>query len=105
MRALDVEYRHEGVRCNAIAPGVLDTPANRRAQVDADHDSWTDPVEIARVIRFLVSDDFAVVTGATLPVYGRSSLPGLWRRGGAPLAVGAGRHRRGGAAVSGTRYA
>ena len=72
VRALDVEYRRHGVRCNAIAPGVIDTPANRQAQPDADHARWTDPADIAAVIRFLLSDDSAVVTGATIPVYGRS---------------------------------
>ncbi len=72
VRALDAEYRSAGVRCNAIAPGVIDTPANRRDQPGADPSTWTAPAEIASVIRFLVSDDAAVVTGGTIPVYGRS---------------------------------
>lgn len=72
MRALGVEYRNDGVRCNAITPGVIDTPANRQAQPDADHTRWTDPATIASVICFLVSDESTVITGATIPVYGRS---------------------------------
>lgn len=72
VRALDVEYRHAGVRCNTIAPGVIDTPANRRDQPDTDPSTWTAPADIAAVIRFLVSGDSAVVTGATIPVYGMS---------------------------------
>ena len=72
VRALDAEYRHAGVRCNAIAPGVIDTPANRRDQPDADPSAWTAPSDIASVVRFLLSDDSTVVTGGTIPVYGRS---------------------------------
>jgi NAD(P)-dependent dehydrogenase (short-subunit alcohol dehydrogenase family) len=72
INALDVEYRREGVRCNAILPSVIDTPANREAQPDADHSKWVQPEEIARVVRFLVSGDAAVTSGAAVPVYGRA---------------------------------
>lgn len=72
IQALDVEYRRDGVRCNAIVPSVIDTPANRAAQPDADHSKWVQPEEIARVVRFLVSDDAAVTSGAAVPVYGRA---------------------------------
>jgi NAD(P)-dependent dehydrogenase (short-subunit alcohol dehydrogenase family) len=70
--ALDVEYRREGVRCNAILPSVIDTPANRAAQPDADHSRWVQPEEIAKVVRFLVSDESAPTSGAAVPVYGRA---------------------------------
>jgi NAD(P)-dependent dehydrogenase (short-subunit alcohol dehydrogenase family) len=72
VNALDVEYRRDGVRCNAILPSVIDTPANREAQPDADQSKWVKPEEIARVVRFLVSDDSAVTSGAAVPVYGRA---------------------------------
>jgi NAD(P)-dependent dehydrogenase (short-subunit alcohol dehydrogenase family) len=72
VNALDVEYRGAGVRCNAILPSVIDTPANREAQPDADHSRWVQPEEIARVVRFLVSDDSAPTSGAAVPVYGRA---------------------------------
>jgi NAD(P)-dependent dehydrogenase (short-subunit alcohol dehydrogenase family) len=72
VNALDVEYRREGVRCNAILPSVIDTPANREAQPDADHSKWVQPEEIAKVVRFLVSPDSAVTSGAAVPVYGRA---------------------------------
>ncbi len=60
------------MRCNAILPSVIDTPANREAQPDADHSKWVAPEEIAKVVRFLVSGDSAVTSGATVPVYGRA---------------------------------
>ena len=72
VQALDVEYRGEGVRSNAILPSVIDTPANRRSQPDADHSRWVPPQQIAKVIRFLVSDDSAPTSGAAVPVYGRA---------------------------------
>lgn len=70
--ALAVEYRGDGVRANAILPSVIDTPANRRSQPDADHSKWVAPAEIASVVRFLCEDGSGVVSGAHVPVYGRS---------------------------------
>jgi NAD(P)-dependent dehydrogenase (short-subunit alcohol dehydrogenase family) len=72
IRALDAEYRGDGVRCNAILPSVIDTPANRRAQPDADHSKWVPPQQIAHVVRFLVSDESTPTSGAAIPVYGRA---------------------------------
>jgi NAD(P)-dependent dehydrogenase (short-subunit alcohol dehydrogenase family) len=70
--AVAVEYRAAGVRCNTVLPSVIDTPANRAAQPDADHSRWVTPAEIATVIRFLAGDGSAPVSGATIPVYGRA---------------------------------
>jgi len=72
IRALDAEYRQDGVRCNAILPSVIDTPANRRAQPGADYSKWVPPQQIAHVVRFLVSDESAPTSGAAIPVYGRA---------------------------------
>jgi NAD(P)-dependent dehydrogenase (short-subunit alcohol dehydrogenase family) len=60
------------VRANAVLPGIIDTPANRAAMPDAKHESWTPPEEIARVILFLASPQSAPVSGAAVPVYGKS---------------------------------
>ncbi|MER7890739.1 SDR family oxidoreductase [Micromonospora sp. NPDC094482] len=70
--AVAVEYRRSGVRCNTVLPSVIDTPANRAAQPDADHSRWVTPAEIAPVIRFLASDESAPTSGAAVPVYGRA---------------------------------
>ena len=72
VRTLAVEYRDDGVRANAILPSVIDTPANREAMPNADHSSWVAPEAIAKVVRFLVSEDSAPTSGAALPVYGRA---------------------------------
>jgi NAD(P)-dependent dehydrogenase (short-subunit alcohol dehydrogenase family) len=72
IHALDADYRAKGVRANAILPSVIDTPANRADQPDADHSKWVQPEQIAKVIRHLVSDDGAVTSGGAIPVYGRA---------------------------------
>ena len=70
--ALAAEYTKDGVRANAILPSVIDTPANRADQPDADFERWVTPEQIARVIRFLCSEDSAPTSGAHIPVYGRA---------------------------------
>ena len=72
VQALDADYRSDGIRANAVLPSVIDTPANRAAEPDADFSKWVQPAEIAKVIRFLVSDDSAVTSGGAIPVYGRA---------------------------------
>jgi NAD(P)-dependent dehydrogenase (short-subunit alcohol dehydrogenase family) len=71
-QALAVEYLDDGIRCNAILPSVIDTPANRSAMPGADHDRWVTPGEIAGVIAHLLSPDSAPISGAAIPVYGRA---------------------------------
>jgi NAD(P)-dependent dehydrogenase (short-subunit alcohol dehydrogenase family) len=70
--ALDAEYRDHGIRCNAILPSVIDTPANREAQPDADWSKWVPAEEVAKVVRFLVSAESGPTSGAAIPVYGRA---------------------------------
>jgi NAD(P)-dependent dehydrogenase (short-subunit alcohol dehydrogenase family) len=70
--ALDAEYRKDRVRVNAVLPSVIDTPFNRRSMPDADFDTWVAPQEIARVIRFLCSDEASATSGAHVPVYGQA---------------------------------
>jgi NAD(P)-dependent dehydrogenase (short-subunit alcohol dehydrogenase family) len=71
-QAVAVEYRRDRVRCNTVLPSIIDTPANRAAQPDADHSRWVPPAEIAQVIRFLASDESTPTSGAAIPVYGRA---------------------------------
>ncbi|MEZ0285689.1 MAG: SDR family oxidoreductase [Thermoleophilia bacterium] len=70
--AASEEVKHDGVTVNCILPSVIDTPANRAAQGDADHSRWVKPEEIGNVIRFLTSPEASAVTGAAIPVYGRA---------------------------------
>jgi NAD(P)-dependent dehydrogenase (short-subunit alcohol dehydrogenase family) len=71
-QAVAVEYRADGVRCNAVLPSVIDTPANRAAQPNADFSRWVPPRQVAAVIRFLCGEESTPTSGAAIPVYGRA---------------------------------
>ena len=69
-RILDVELRSHGIRVNAVAPLLLDTPVNRASFPAEVMKHAVAPEAIADVIAFLVSDTAAPVSGAILPAYG-----------------------------------
>jgi NAD(P)-dependent dehydrogenase (short-subunit alcohol dehydrogenase family) len=69
-RVLDIELRPHGIRVNAVAPQLLDTPANRAIFPEDVMAHAVAPEAIAGVIAFLVSDAAAPVSGAILPAYG-----------------------------------
>jgi NAD(P)-dependent dehydrogenase (short-subunit alcohol dehydrogenase family) len=71
-QAVAVEYKNDGIRCNAILPSVIDTPGNRASMPNADFSKWVKPAEIAGVIAHLLSDDSRPTSGAAVPVYGRA---------------------------------
>jgi NAD(P)-dependent dehydrogenase (short-subunit alcohol dehydrogenase family) len=64
------EHAGDGVRCNAVLPSMIDTPANRAAMPPEEHGKLTPPGDIAAVIRFLCRDESGPTTGAAIPVYG-----------------------------------
>jgi len=73
------QYGKRGIRCNAIAPGVIDTPALRersspeqQAIYAAHHltPSFGRPEDIAAAAVFLASDEAAFITGQVISVDG-----------------------------------
>jgi NAD(P)-dependent dehydrogenase (short-subunit alcohol dehydrogenase family) len=64
-RAVAKEHAGDGVRCNVIAPTMIDTPANRAASPDA---KMTPPEHVADVVRFLCSDESAALNGTVVPL-------------------------------------
>ena len=70
--SLAAEVMDSGVNVNAIMPSIMDTPMNREAMPDEEHDRWVAPADVAKVICFLTSDDATIINGAAIPVYGRA---------------------------------
>ena len=70
--ALAEEVAKAGILVNAVAPSIMDTPANRQAMPKADHALWPKVEEVAATIAFLASPENLVTRGAIVPVYGKS---------------------------------
>jgi len=73
-KAMSVDYAREGIRVNAICPGLIDTPLARRwMEYETDPDAvippagrWGRPEEIAEAVVWLSSDEADFVRGTTL---------------------------------------
>jgi NAD(P)-dependent dehydrogenase (short-subunit alcohol dehydrogenase family) len=80
VRALAVELGPRGVRANALAPGVVETPLTAPIQATPDWyeayraktalGRWAQPSELAGAVVFLASDAASYVTGSYLVVDG-----------------------------------
>jgi len=70
--ALAEELKAEGILVNAVAPSIMDTPANRKAMPKADHHAWAKVEDVAETIAFLASPENRVTSGSVTPVYARA---------------------------------
>jgi NAD(P)-dependent dehydrogenase (short-subunit alcohol dehydrogenase family) len=72
--ALAEELSKVEVNVNCVMPATIDTAENREKMPKADTSKWVSPEDIAEVMIFLSSDSSKAVTGAAIPIFGRSYL-------------------------------
>lgn len=70
--SLAEEIKREGIIANVVLPRIIDTPENRAAMPKADPSRWATAAEVAAVIVFLSTDEASGITGAAIPVVGRT---------------------------------
>ena len=82
MRTISTEYRDQGIRCNAVCPGFVNTAHGLReiAELDAAGQEWEDgdlaatqgricePEEVTAAVIFLASDEASFVNGTAVYV-------------------------------------
>jgi NAD(P)-dependent dehydrogenase (short-subunit alcohol dehydrogenase family) len=72
IQTIAAETREHGVTANVVLPSTIDTPGNRKAMPDADFSQWVAPEKIAQQILWLCSEAASDISGALIPIYGRS---------------------------------
>ena len=65
-RSIAAEGKPYNIHANSIAPGIIDTPANRAAMPDMDHSGWVLPERIAKTLWYLCTDSAENITGCIL---------------------------------------
>jgi NAD(P)-dependent dehydrogenase (short-subunit alcohol dehydrogenase family) len=80
VKAAAAEFGEAGVRVNAVAPGVVETPLTTQIKADKSwYDAyatkgalgrWSQPSELAGAVVYLASDAASFVTGSTMMVDG-----------------------------------
>lgn len=83
-KSIAIDYGRQGIRCNVVCPGAIDTPTFSSIKSQpyelADREARTAlgrigrPEEIAAAVTFLASSEASYITGATLVVDGGWSV-------------------------------
>jgi NAD(P)-dependent dehydrogenase (short-subunit alcohol dehydrogenase family) len=65
--SMAAEYKHQGIRVNAILPSALVSPTD----LQADPARGVTPDSVAEVVMFLCSEAGSIINGALIPAYGQ----------------------------------
>jgi len=71
-QSLAAEHKFNNINVNCILPGTIDTPQNRTDMPDANHNNWVPTTDLANEILHLCSEQAKGITGAAVPIYGKS---------------------------------
>ncbi len=79
-RSVAFDYGSAGIRCNAVAPGLIETPATEAVLADPERRAWLtskllvgragQPADIANAVLYLAGEESAFMTGQTIVVDG-----------------------------------
>jgi NAD(P)-dependent dehydrogenase (short-subunit alcohol dehydrogenase family) len=69
---LNEEAKGTNVVASVVAPSLIDTPANRAAMPDSNHDNWVKVEDIAGVLTFLCSSQASTLREPLIKVYGNA---------------------------------
>lgn len=72
VKAVAQEVLESGVRVNAILEGIVDEPGARASVPLVDHTRWVRMDSLVALISFLLSEEARDISGAGIPIYGRS---------------------------------
>ena len=70
--SMAAELKSHNIQVNSVLPSTIDTPENREDMPNADFSKWVTPEQVADVVLFLSSPHANGVTGASVPVFGKS---------------------------------
>jgi NAD(P)-dependent dehydrogenase (short-subunit alcohol dehydrogenase family) len=70
--SLAAELKDQRITVNAVLPSTIDTPPNRKEMPKADFSTWVSTGSLANILLVLASEQAQDITGALLPVTGRT---------------------------------